>query len=163
MNHENILIRSILPGDNRELAAIVRDSLLEFGAARPGTVYFDPTTDQLYELFQAPGSHYYTALADGKICGGGGIFPSRGLPDATCELVKMYLQPGVRGKGLGKAIIEKCLFFARSAGYEQVYLETMPELRKAMSVYERAGFHYLDGPLGDTGHFGCAIWMLKEL
>ncbi len=30
----------------------------------------------------------------------------------------------------------------------------MPELRKAMSVYEKFGFKYLDGPLGNTGHFG---------
>jgi putative acetyltransferase len=32
-----------------------------------------------------------------------------------------------------------------------------------MSVYERAGFRYLDAPLGDTGHFGCDVWMLKDL
>ena len=163
MNHDNILIRTILPGDNRELAVIIRNSLEEFGAARPGTVYFDPTTDRLYELFQTPGSHYFTALAHDKLCGGGGIYPSKGLPAGTCELVKMYLRPNVRGKGLGKAIIEKCLAFAKTAGYEKVYIETLPELLKAMSVYERAGFRYLDAPLGDTGHFGCEVWMLKDL
>jgi putative acetyltransferase len=75
----------------------------------------------------------------------------------------MYLQPGQRGKGLGKTIIEKCLVSAKDGGYKKVYIETLPELRKAMSVYERAGFRYLDSPLGDTGHFGCNIWMLKDL
>jgi putative acetyltransferase len=163
MNPENIMIRPILPADNRDLATIIRHSLEEFGAARPGTVYFDPSTDHLYELFQAPGSQYFTALADGQVGGGGGIYPSAGLPDGTCELVKMYLQPGLRGRGLGRAIIEKCLVFAAAAGYERVYIETLPELRKAMSVYEQAGFRYLDAPLGNTGHFGCDIWMLKDL
>jgi putative acetyltransferase len=92
------------------------------------------------------------------------IHPSACLRQAgTCELVKMYLQPGVRGKGLGRAIIEKCLAFAAEEGYEKVYIETMPELRKAMSVYERAGFRYLDAPMGNTGHFGCEVWMLKQL
>jgi putative acetyltransferase len=156
-------IRTIMPADNEELAAIVRNSLAEFGAARPGTVYFDPSTDRLYELFQAPRSCYYTAFDDGKLCGGGGIYPSRGLPAATCELVKMYLRPASRGKGLGKVLIEKCLAFAAAAGYEKVYLETLPELQKAVSVYERSGFRYLDAPLGNTGHFGCDIWMLKDL
>ena len=36
------------------LAQIIRTSLAEFGANKPGTVYFDPTTDALYELFQTP-------------------------------------------------------------------------------------------------------------
>jgi putative acetyltransferase len=124
---DNIQIRTIIPDDNRELAGIIRRSLEEFRAVRPGTVYFDPTTDHLYELFQTPGSHYYTALADGEVVGGGGIYPTRGLPGSTCELVKMYLEPGQRGKGLGRAIIEKCLAFAKENGYEKVYIETLPD------------------------------------
>jgi putative acetyltransferase len=75
----------------------------------------------------------------------------------------MYLNASARGKGLGKRMIEKCLEFAKEAGYRQVYLETMPELQKAVHVYEKFGFRYLDGPMGNTGHFGCTIWMLKDL
>jgi putative acetyltransferase len=75
----------------------------------------------------------------------------------------MYLVPEARGIGLGKFLIEKALQFARESGYRQVYIETLPELRQAMSVYEKFGFKYLDAPLGNTGHFGCDIWMLKEL
>ena len=48
-------------------------------------------------------------------------------------------------------------------GYRQVYLETMPELSKAVSVYEKFGFRYLAGPMGNTGHFGCDVWMMKDL
>nr|MBA3706565.1 GNAT family N-acetyltransferase [Bacteroidota bacterium] len=81
----------------------------------------------------------------------------------TCELVKMYLRAQARGKCLGKLLIEKCLEFAKGYGYLQVYIETMPELRKAMSIYEKFGFEYLKGPLGNTGHFGCGVWMLKKL
>jgi putative acetyltransferase len=75
----------------------------------------------------------------------------------------MYLLPEARGIGLGKFLIEKALQFARGSSYRQVYIETLPELRQAMSVYEKFGFKYLDAPLGNTGHFGCDIWMLKEL
>jgi len=159
----NITIRTIQLDDNVELAKIVRNSLAEFGANKPGTVFFDDTTDHLYELFQQPGSVYYVAEQECQILGGGGIFPSEGLPADTCELVKMYLRPDARGKGLGKLLIEQCLDFAKGFGYLQVYIETMPELRKAVSVYEKFGFEYLDGPLGNTGHFGCDVWMLKPL
>ena len=159
----DIAIRKIEPNDNASLASIIRTSLAEFGANKPGTVYFDNTTDHLFELFQKPGSVYFVAEKDGKVIGGGGIYPSEGLPQQTCELVKMYLLLEVRGKGLGKLLIEKCLDFAKGFGYLQVYIETMPELRKAVSIYEKFGFKYLDGPLGDTGHFGCDVWMLKTL
>jgi putative acetyltransferase len=160
---DNIGIRTIQSTDNKELASIIRSSLAEFGANKPGTVYYDPTTDQLSELFRTPGSRYLVALVDGEIVGGAGIFPSPGLPENTCELVKMYLTATSRGKGLGKLIIEKCLAFAREAGYRHVYIETMPELKKAVSVYEKFGFRYLDAPVGNTGHFGCDIWMLLDL
>jgi putative acetyltransferase len=156
-------IRTIRPTDNQALAAIVRDSLAEFGANHPGTVYFDPTTDHLYELFQKNGSIYYVMEVEGEILGGSGIFPSNGLPEFTCELVKMYLRPNARGKGLGKTLIEACINYARDTGYRNIYIETMPELRKAMKVYEKFGFTYLDGPLGNTGHFGCDVWMIKSL
>ena len=158
-----ILIRQIQPADNKEIASIVRSALAEFGANKPGTVYYDEATDHLYEAFQAPASRYLIALTDGELLGGAGIFPSPGLPEGTCELVKMYLNASARGKGLGKRMIEKCLEFAKEAGYRQVYLETMPELQKAVHVYEKFGFRYLDGPMGNTGHFGCTIWMLKDL
>jgi putative acetyltransferase len=155
--------RIIQPADNAALAVIIRDSLAEFGANKPGTVFYDPTTDALYELFQAPGSIYFVAEDNGRILGGAGIFPSPGLPEGVCELVKMYLHKDTRGKGLGRLLIEKCLDAARGMGYKKVYLETMPELHKAVSVYEKFGFSYLNGPMGNTGHFGCDVWMIKEL
>jgi putative acetyltransferase len=156
------VIRQIRASDNKILASIVRNTLAEFGANHPGTVYYDPTTDALFELFQQKGSIYYVAEMDGEIVGGAGIYPSNGLPANTCELVKMYLLPQARGKGLGKMLIDKVLAFARDEGYRFVYIETMPELKKAMSVYEKFGFQYLNAPMGNTGHTGCSIWMLKE-
>ena len=160
---ENLTIRPIEESDNPVLAKVVRDTLAEFGANRPGTVYYDETTDQLFELFQKPGSIYYVALMDDEIVGGGGIYPSDGLPNGTCELVKMYLLPEARGIGLGKRIIEECLAFAKENGYSQVYIESMPELENALKVYEKFGFKYISAPLGNTGHHGCEKWMLRSL
>lgn len=158
-----ILIRPIQPEDNQPLAIIIRNSLAEFGANKPGTVFYDPTTDALFELFQTKGSAYFIAEENGIIVGGGGIFPTEALPEGTCELVKMYLHQNARGKGLGKQLIEHSLQWAKNNGYRHCYLETMPELKQALKVYELMGFSYLDGPLGNSGHFGCDRWMLKAL
>ena len=158
-----ITIRTIQPSDNEELAVIVRNTLTEFGANVPGTVYYDPTTDALFELFQTPRSAYFIAESEGKMLGGGGIFPTTDLPENTCELVKMYLLPEARGIGLGRTLIEQCLQTAKEFGFEQVYLETLPELRMAVKSYEKFGFEYLCSPLGNSKHFGCGLWMLKKL
>lgn len=161
---ENILIRGIQPSDNTAMATIIRDSLREFGADKPGTVYYDESTDHLFELFRdTPGSTYFIAAINDAVVGGAGVFPTEGLPAGTCELVKMYLRSDVRGKGLGGKMIEQCLQAAVQMGYTSVYLETMPELKKAVTVYEKFGFNYLDAPLGNSGHTGCDLWMLKKI
>jgi putative acetyltransferase len=158
-----IIIRPIRETDNPVLSRIVKDTLAEFGANHPNTVYFDPSTDTLFEVFQVPRSHYFVAEVNEEIVGGGGIYPTDGLPDNTCELVKMYLLPHARGLGLGRTLIEKSIDWARDAGYKQIYLESMPELKKALEVYAKFGFEYLKGPMGNSGHTGCSLWMLKKL
>jgi len=159
-----LIIRPIAPGDNVALARAVRDTLAEFGAAKPGTAYYDEATDHLYELFsQTPRSAYFVAELNGEVLGGGGIFPTQGLPADTVELVKLYLLPAARGRGVGKALITHCFEDARAHSYARVYLETTDELTQAIPLYERLGFTYLPEPLGDSGHFGCQIWMIKSV
>ena len=46
--------------------------------------------------------------------------------------------------------------------YGSVYLETLPELASAVGLYESLGFKMLKKPLGESGHFACNLWMLKE-
>lgn len=163
MDLSHIQIRPLEKKDNAAMASIIRNALIEFGANKPGTVFFDPTTDNLDQLFKTPGSFYQVAVFKNEVIGGGGIFPTPGLPEGTCELVKMYLKPDVRNIGLGKKLINECLVLAKVFGYKNVYLESMPELKKAITAYEKFGFKYLEGPLGETGHFGCDLWMIKSL
>ena len=156
-------IRLIEPKDNVVLAAVIRAALTEFGANKPGTVYYDPTTDQLFELFLQDAGGGDRDRVEGTLVGGCGIFPTEGLPDGTCELVKLYLAPTARGIGLGKALMLIAMAWAKEYGYAQVYLETMPELSNAVTMYEKLGYNRLTKSLGNSGHDGCSIWMLKTL
>jgi len=70
----------------------------------------------MYSTFQRPGSRYHVGLIEDRIAGGGGIYPSDGLPEGVCELVEMYLTPIARGKELGRQLIERSLSFARDYG-----------------------------------------------
>lgn len=159
----DIEIREIQKTDDTELALVIRQTLKEFKADKPGTVYYDASTDHLSELFKVDNSVYFVATRDGKVLGGAGIFPTEGLPADTLELVKMYLLPEARGHGLGKTLILKCIEEARKKGFKRIYLETMAELEKAVKAYEKLGFALLDAPLGNSGHHSCELWMVKEI
>lgn len=124
----DFLLRTIQASDDTALAKIIRDTLTEFKANKPGTVYFDDTTDHLTEVFKAEDSIYFVAAWDEDILGGAGIYPTLNLPAGTCELVKLYLSAKARGKGIGKLLLERCIDAAKEMGYKKIYLETMPEL-----------------------------------
>lgn len=158
-----MLIRKIVADDNYALAGIIRNSLMEFNAAKPGTVYFDETTDHLSDAFTQERSAYFVMVVGEEIAGGAGFYPTEGLPENTCELVKIYLAKEFRRKGFGEMLLQKCMEEAKNEGYKKMYLESMPELTNAIPLYEKNGFTYLPGPLGNSGHSGCGIWMIKDL
>ncbi len=47
--------------------------------------------------------------------------------------------------------------------YKNCYLETMPYMEAAQKLYKKNGFTNLEGPIGNTGHYSCNVWMLKKL
>jgi putative acetyltransferase len=159
----NKTYRRLEKADNPVVAALIRTILEEFHIDRPGTAYTDPTTDDLFSLFAEPRSVYYVALTDDRIAGGCGIFPTKGLPPDCVELVKYYVLPGERGHGIGRKLMELCIESAMRLGYSRLYLETVPELKDAIRIYEKAGFVHIPNAMGNSGHFFCNVWMLKDL
>ena len=159
-----ITIRPIQTTDNAILAKIIRSCFHDYEVkCTAGTVYQDPTTDDLFSLFQTPKSHLWGAELENKIVGCCGIFPTENLPENCTELVKFYISENGRGKGIGKALLEKTIESAKELGYSQIYLESIPEFSTAVSIYEKQGFKFLEKPLGNSGHDGCNLWMLKEM
>jgi putative acetyltransferase len=156
-------IRPVEKKDNLQLAGIIREVFEEHDAPREGTVYSDPTTDNLCELFLKPKSILWVAVSNNEPVGCCGIYPSEGLPADCAELVKFYLSANARGKGIGKELMQKCIRSAIDFGYRQLYLESLPHFEKAIGIYEKEGFVRLNKPLGASEHKTCSIWMLKEL
>jgi putative acetyltransferase len=159
----NYNLRVIQESDNQHLARIIRSSLREYGVDKPGTVFTDPTTDNLFGLFDRSDAVYFVAELEGTILGGGGIYPTTGLPNQCAELVKLYVDQRHRNKGIGKQLMKSCEVVALELGYTSLYLETLPELEHACSLYERMGYVKQSQPLGNSGHYACTLWMLKNL
>jgi len=155
-------IRPITPADNAAVAGVIRRVMPEFGASGPGFAIHDAEVDDMAAAYAKPGCAYFVVEVDGRVCGGGGIAPLHGEP-GTCELRKMYFLPELRGRGAGKAHIARCLGAARELGYRQCYLETLTGMDAAQKLYEKHDFARIPAALGNTGHFGCNRFYLRQL
>jgi putative acetyltransferase len=164
-----MLIREIQQKDNESIAKVIRDIFHELDAPKVGTAYADPILDTLYEVYQQPRSIYYIVENDWKVVGGCGVAPLEMLKPVqhdsieVCELQKMYFAPEIRGTGYAEKIIEKCLEFAKTQDFQICYLETLSFMTTAQKLYKRIGFENIDGPMGNTGHNSCEVWMTKKL
>jgi len=36
-------------------------------------------------------------------------------------------------------------------------------MKDAQKLYNKVGFKYIDQPMGDTGHYSCTVWMIKNI
>tara|TARA_A100000164_G_scaffold377300_1_gene416170 strand:- start:338 stop:817 length:480 start_codon:yes stop_codon:yes gene_type:complete len=158
-----MLIRPINDFDNKHIAVILREVLIEMDIPKIGSAYEDPEIDYMYESYQSSRSIYFVVEENNRILGGAGINPLKEGDVDICELQKMYFHKSIRGKGIGDKMIELCLKFAVESNFKKCYIETMPNMINAQKLYLRKGFDYIDYPLGNTGHNACPIWMLKKI
>lgn len=164
MGINNITVREIQSQDNAQMEQVIRACFHEFKIPLKGTAYEDEETPNMFESYQAGNEIYFVIEVDGEVLGGGGVKPLKDFEgEGVCEIQKMYFSPKVRGKGYGKLLFEKCMQAAKDFGYEQCYLESASQLKAAIHIYESYGFKHLDGALGNTGHFSCGVWMIKDL
>lgn len=159
----SITYREVQSSDNQPLAKMIRAVFEEHGAATEGTVYSDPSTDQLYQLFQHPKSILFVAEEHGAIIGCCGIYPTEGLDNYTTELVKFYVAKEYRGKGVGRELLLRCIYDAGALDYQYIYLECLPVFEKAINMYEQFGFEHLEERMGSSGHSSCTVWMGRTL
>jgi len=163
VNTENVVLRKIEQKDNNAVKEIIEKVMTEFGAVGNGFSIMDPEVKSMFENYSNTDSAYYVVEENGKVIGGAGIAPLKGGEKEICELKKMYVLPEARGKGIGKALMEVCLEAAKSLGYKFCYLETLSHMESANILYQKYGFKLLPKSMGNTGHFGCNKWLMKEL
>ncbi len=79
----------------------------------------------------------------------------------VCEMKRLYCVPSARGDGAGRMLVEEVLKRARDNGYEEMRLDTLPQMQGARKLYARFGFReieaYYETPLEGT------IFMSKDL
>jgi len=90
----------------------------------------------------APGlGTFVIARSDGAAVGCGAL---RLLDETTAELKRMYVEPEIRGRGVGKAIVEHLETAAATMGARRLVLETGTYQAEAIALYRRSGFSAID-------------------
>lgn len=163
MSKGSFLIREIEQKDNAKVEALIYTVFKEFKLPMEGSSIEDDEVPNMYGAYQPETAVYYVIEEDGEVLGGAGIKQLKGTEEKICELQKMYFLPKIRGKGYGQIMFDTCIKAAKNLGYEQCYLESASQLEAAIHVYKKNGFKTLDKPKGQTGHYVCGVWMIKDL
>lgn len=105
----------------------------------------------LEEKYGLPEGRLYLARVDGAAAGCIGL---RKLDSSRCEMKRLYVRPAYRGHHLARQLVQTVLADAKSIGYTEMLLDTLPFLQNAIRLYERFGFQeteaYNDSPVAAT-------------
>jgi putative acetyltransferase len=161
--NEQPTLRLLEPADVPVMLEIIAAARAEYGIDPRGARLLEAADHALYATYQRQRSLYFVARVNGEVVGGAGIAPLAGADPLTCELQRMYLRADARGRGIGAALLRRCLAAARQLLYVRCYLETVAQMESALALYARNGFIELEAPMGRTEHEHNDRWMVRPL
>jgi putative acetyltransferase len=115
---------------------VIQQVYREFGFGPDVTPHSDPDLFDISGVYTGRG-RFWVAVHGEQLVGTAAV---RQKTPEIGEVKRMYLLAPYRGKGIGLALLEKAVSFAREQSYERLHLDTVAGLKQAIHLYERYGF-----------------------
>ena len=119
------------PEAGRLIAALNAELTAMF--PEPGATHFSLSGEQT----EAGQGAFLVAWVEDVAAGCGAI---RRVDEVTAEIKRMYVDPGFRGRGIGRALVEALEREARQVGATKIVLETGTRLTRAIKLYQAMGY-----------------------
>ena len=131
------LLQATLPEHIEE----ARSLFLEYGRSLGFSLCFQSFDEELKNLPGAYGPPSGRLLLARCADHAAGCIALRKLEAGICEMKRLYVRPGDRGRGLGRMLVERLIAEARVIGDERMRLDTIESAMKdAIALYRRMGF-----------------------
>ena len=118
-----------------------RELFLEYAHSLGFSLCFQSFDTELATLpghYAPPDGRLLLAECDGQLAG---CVALHKLEDGICEMKRLYLRPQFRGRGLGRALVDRVIAEARQIGYSRMRLDTVePVMKDAVGLYRKIGF-----------------------
>jgi putative acetyltransferase len=86
------------------------------------------------------GGLIFLAMDGQEVVGTAGLWKES---DEEYELIKMAVDPGYRGQGISKKLLQKCIDEAEELGAKKITLFSNSQLQTAISLYKKYGFEHV--------------------
>ena len=90
-----------------------------------------------------------------------GMVALRRKDDGRCEMKRLFVREAARGLRLGRALAERIILEARTRGYREIVLDTLPVMQDAQRLYVALGFRdieaYYASPIAGTRFMGLRL------
>jgi len=169
---EPILIREAGPADAEFVADMARrtfiDSFAEHNTAENMRIFLEeqfPKERQMAEI-GAAGRHFLLAYADGEPAGyvslRVGDPPGELQGEKAIEIVQLYSEKKMIGKGIGPVLMQAALDLAREKGFDWVWLGVWEHNHRAKAFYQKWGFERFGEHIFFVGLDAQTDWWMRR-
>lgn len=139
-------------------ADLVRTLFLEYARWLNVDLCFQGFEEELATLpgkYATPGGDVLLASDGDEVVG---CIAFRPFADDTCEMKRLWVRPGARGRGLGSALVFELEQRVSAAGYRMIVLDTLRTMSGAVHLYRSLHYReipaYYHNPLPEALYFG---------
>jgi putative acetyltransferase len=136
MDNSDLTVEPARAEDAQEVIGLIGRVFAEYG------FIFEPA-DELPDLltfarhYVAPRGAFFVIRDQGQVVGSVGV---EQLGESLAELHRLYLDADLRGRGLGRALVEAVIAWCRAGAIKHLLLWSDTRFERAHVLYARMGF-----------------------